>query len=186
MDSELTLAASGSAILYTAFIALTAVERLLEVRLSKRHAAWSFARGGREVGAGHYPFMVVLHTGFLVACVAEVWLLQRAFLPALGWPMLSVALACQGLRWWVIHTLGPRWNTRVIIVPSLPRVTGGPFRYLNHPNYLAVVTEGLALPLMHSAWITALTFTVLNGLLLRVRIRVEERALAELATGASG
>lgn len=171
----------SSAVLYTAFIALTAVERGLEVRLSKRHAAWSFARGGREVGAEHYPFMVVLHTGFLIACVAEVWLLHRAFVPMLGWPLLAVALAAQGLRWWVIRTLGPRWNTRVIIVPSLPRIEGGPFRYLRHPNYLAVVTEGLALPLMHGAWITALTFTALNALLLRVRIRVEDQALAQLA-----
>lgn len=175
-----------SALLYTAFIGLTALERLLEVRLSKRHAAWSFAHGGREHGQGHYPFMVVLHTGFLIACVAEVWLLHRVFTPAVGWPLLAVALACQGLRWWVISTLGPRWNTRVIIVPDLPRITGGPFRYLRHPNYAAVVTEGLALPLIHGAWITALTFTVLNALLLRVRIQVEERALSELAQGDPG
>lgn len=161
-------------------IALTAVERLVEVRVSLRNAAWSMAQGGREYGREHYPFMVVLHTGFLLACVAEVWLLQRPFLPLLGGPMLAVAVGCQVLRWWCIRTLGPRWNTRVIIVPGLPRVTGGPYRWLNHPNYVAVVTEGVALPLVHTAWLTALTFTVLNALLLRTRIRVENEALALL------
>jgi methyltransferase len=172
-----------SAAAYLALIAATGLERLVEVRVSLRNAAWSFARGGYEVGQSHYPFMVVLHTGFLIGCAAEVWLLGRPFLPWLGWPMLAVALACQGLRWWCITTLGPRWNTRVILVPGLPRVTGGPYRYLNHPNYVAVVTEGVALPLIHSAWITALVFTVLNALLLRVRIRCEDEALARLPAG---
>jgi methyltransferase len=169
-----------SATLYLGLIALTALERLVEVRVSLRHAAWSLARGGYEVGREHYPFMVVLHTGFLIGCAAEVLLLDRPFLPWLGWPMLALALACQVLRWWCITTLGERWNTRVILVPGLPRVTSGPYRYLDHPNYVAVVLEGIALPLIHSAWITALTFTVLNALLLRVRIRCENAALAEL------
>ncbi len=170
----------SSLILYLGLIAVTALERLVEVRVSLRNAAWSFARGGTEHGREHYPFMVVLHTGFLVGCALEVWLLDRPFLPWLGWPMLAIALGCQGLRWWVIRTLGPRWNTRVIIVPGLPRIVDGPFRWLNHPNYLAVVLEGIALPLIHSAWITAVTFTALNAALLAVRIRVEERALAEM------
>ena len=166
--------------LYTALLGAVALERLAELVVSRRNAAWSFARGGVEHGAGHYPVMVVLHSAFLVGCLAEPWLLGRPFLPALGWPMLGVALGCQGLRWWVITTLGPRWNTRVIVVPDLPRVTGGPFRWFNHPNYLAVVLEGLALPLIHTAWLTAAVFTVCNAALLAVRIRVEEQALATL------
>lgn len=169
-----------SAWLYAGFIALTALERLVEVRVSLRNAAWSFARGGVESGRGHYPFMVVLHTGFLFACVAEVVLLDAPFTPALGGPMLALALACQGLRWWVITTLGPQWNTRVIIVPGLPRVTGGPFRWLDHPNYVAVALEGLALPLLHGAWRTAILFTVLNAGLMWVRLRCENQALARL------
>ncbi len=169
-----------SAALFTALIGATAIERLVEVRVSLRNAAWALARGGVEHGRGHYPFMVLLHTGFLLACVAEVWLLDRPFLPALGFPALVLALLCQGLRWWCIHSLGPRWNTRVIVVPDLPPIRDrGPYRYLRHPNYLVVVTEGLALPLVHSAWITALSFTVLNAVLLWVRIGVEERALRE-------
>ena len=94
--------------------------------------------------------------------------------------MLALVLASQALRWWCIATLGRQWNTRVIVVPGLPRVTGGPYRFLSHPNYVAVVVEGFALPLVHSAWITALVFTVLNAVLLTVRIRVENAALASL------
>lgn len=169
--------------LYFGLLALVGLERLAELRVSNRNAAWSLARGGVERGSEHYPVMVLLHTGLLVGCVVEPWLLSRPFLPLLGWPMLALALGCQGLRWWVIRTLGPRWNTRVIIVPGLPRIDGGPFRWLRHPNYLAVVTEGFALPLIHTAWITALVFSVCNAALLAVRIRVEERALAEMVAG---
>ena len=89
-------------------------------------------------------------------------------------------LAAQGLRWWCIATLGPQWNTRVVVVPSAARVADGPYRFLPHPNYVAVVAEGVALPLVHTAWITALVFTVLNAALLRTRIKVENAALASL------
>ena len=166
--------------IYTAIIALTAFERLFEVRVSNRNGEESLRRGGQEFGREHYPFMVCLHTAFLVGCVAEVWLLDRSFSPVWGSFWLGVALVCQGLRWWVIRTLGFQWNTRVIVVPGLPRVTGGPFRYFSHPNYLAVVLEGIALPLIHNAYLTAFIFTLLNALLLFVRIRVENRALAQL------
>ena len=88
--------------------------------------------------------------------------------------------AAQVLRWWCITTLGPQWNTRVVVIPDAPRVTGGPYRFFSHPNYVAVVVEGIALPLVHSAWITALVFTVLNAALLRTRIGVENSALASL------
>lgn len=167
--------------LYLALIGLTAVERLFELRVSNRNAAWSFERGGREVGRGHYPFMVVLHTGFLVAAPLEVLLAERPFLWALGAPMLALAALCQGLRWWCIRTLGPQWNTRVIVVPGGGRVAGGPYRFFSHPNYVAVVMEGIALPLVHTAWLTALGFTILNALLLRVRIRCENKALHSLS-----
>lgn len=166
--------------LYIGLLVATGLERLVEVRVSNRNAAWSFARGGVEHGRGHYPVMVLLHTGFLVACGLEVLLLDRPFVPALGWPMLALAALCQVLRWWCITTLGPRWNTRVIIVPGLPRVTGGPYRWLRHPNYLAVVLEGIALPLIHSAWLTSLCFTACNAMLLYVRVQSEERALRTL------
>ncbi|MDG1479609.1 MAG: isoprenylcysteine carboxylmethyltransferase family protein [Myxococcota bacterium] len=171
----------SSALLYTLLMGATALERLFEMFISRRNAAWSFAKGGKEHGQGHFPAMVLLHTGFLLACPAEVWLLDRPFIPWLGWLLLALAVAAQGLRWWCITTLGPRWNTRVIIVPNLPRIMGGPYRFIRHPNYVAVVCEGLILPLIHSAWITAIAFTVLNAWLLTVRIRCEDQALSELA-----
>jgi len=168
--------------LYSALVVAVAFERLAELVLSVRHLRWATARGGVETGHGHYPPMVVLHTALLVGCVVEVVVLDREFVPALGWPMLVVVLASQGLRWWCIATLGMQWNTRVVVVPGLQRVVGGPYRWLRHPNYVAVVTEGVALPLVHSAWLTAVVFTVLNTGILTVRIRTEDRALAALAS----
>jgi methyltransferase len=167
-------------IAYVLLIGLVAAERVAELVVSQRNLATSKARGGLEFGAGHYPVMVVLHTALLASCVAEVLVLHRPFIPVLGWSMLAVAVAAQGLRWWCISTLGWQWNTRVIVVPGAPRVTGGPYRYLSHPNYVAVALEGIALPLVHSAWITALAFTGLNAALMIARIRVENSALAGL------
>jgi methyltransferase len=162
---------------YVGLVLLVGLERLAELVVSKRNAAWSLARGGREYGAGHYPAMVVLHTALLVGAVVEVLVADRPFVPWLGWPMLGVVLAAQALRWWCITTLGRQWNTRVIVVPGLDLVRRGPYRRLPHPNYVAVVAEGVALPLVHTAWVTALVFTLLNAALLRVRIRTEDAAL---------
>ncbi|MEV7181396.1 isoprenylcysteine carboxyl methyltransferase family protein [Kitasatospora sp. NPDC093679] len=166
---------------YSLLVLLVAAERLVELVVARRNAAWSLARGGTEHGRGHYPPMVLLHKALLVGCLLEPALLARPFVPALGVPMLLLVLAAQGLRWWCIASLGPRWNTRVIVVPGLPLVTRGPYRWLRHPNYLAVVVEGAALPLVHSAWLTAGAFTVLNLWLLGVRIRCEEAALGGVA-----
>lgn len=163
---------------FVVLIAAVGVERVIELVISQRHVAWALARGGVEYGRSHYPAMVVLHAGLLVGAVAEVVLLDRVFLPWLGWPMLVVVLLAQTLRWWCIATLGPQWNTRVVVVPGAGRVTSGPYRWVRHPNYVAVVAEGVSLPLVHTAWITSTVFTVLNAFLLRTRIRVENGALA--------
>jgi methyltransferase len=165
---------------YVLLIAAVAAERAAELAVSARNLAWSRARGGREFGAGHYPVMVVVHTGLLVGCLLEAICLRRPFFPALGWPMLALVIAAQGLRWWCIASLGHQWNTRVVVIPDAPRVTKGPYRLVSHPNYVAVVVEGVALPLVHTAWITALLFTLLNSALLRTRITVENSALARL------
>ncbi|ORB25283.1 isoprenylcysteine carboxyl methyltransferase family protein [Mycolicibacterium parafortuitum] len=163
---------------YTLLIAAVAVERVAELVVSQRNLKWSRAHGGVEFGAGHYPVMVVLHTGLLVGCLLEA--AHREFIPALGWSMFAVAVAAQVLRWWCITTLGHQWNTRVVVVPNAGRVTRGPYRLFSHPNYVAVVAEGIALPLVHSAWITALVFTAANAVLLWVRISVENKALESL------
>jgi methyltransferase len=172
-------------ILYFVFVLLTGAERLVEMVVSTRNARWAFARGGVEYGQRHFPWMVALHFGLLAGALAEVFVLNRPFIPPLGWSMLAIALLCQAGRWWIIATLGHQWNTRVIVVPGLGRVTRGPYRWarLPHPNYLIVAIEGIALPLIYSAWITALSFTVLNAiLLLAVRIPTENKALKSLAT----
>ncbi|WP_327090601.1 hypothetical protein OIE66_08250 [Nonomuraea sp. NBC_01738] len=166
-------------IAYTVLVALVAAERLAELVVARRHLAWARARGGVEYGRRHYPWMVVAHTCLLIAAPAEVWLLHRPFLPWLGWPMLAVVLLAQALRWWCVATLGRQWNTRVVVVPGLPLVHRGPYRWLRHPNYVAVVAEGVALPLVHTAWLTALGFTAANLVLLAVRTRVENAALRD-------
>jgi methyltransferase len=163
--------------LYVVLIGAVAGERLVELVVSRRNLAWARTRLGREHGFGHYPFMVILHTGLLVACLIEA--AHRSFVPALGWPMVAVVVLAQALRWWCIAILGPRWNTRIVVVPGLALVERGPYRWLRHPNYVAVVLEGVALPLVHTAWITAVVFTVVNAGLLRVRIRSENAALAQ-------
>ena len=169
---------------YLALLGLVAIERLVELGISRRNARRALQQGGVELGRGHFPAMAALHAGFLAACAAEVVLAHRPFVPALGYPMLALALLAQTLRYWAIASLGRSWNVRVIVVPGAPAVTGGPYRFMRHPNYLAVVVEGFALPLVHGAWLTALGFTLLNAWLLVVRIRCEERALAAHCRGA--
>lgn len=175
---------SLSVTLYICLILATGIERLFELVRSKRNAEAAFAQGGVEYGQRHFPWMVALHTGLLLACIAEVVLLDRPFIPALGWPMLALAVVCQAGRVWIIRSLGQQWNTRVIVVPGAKRVTArGPYRWswLPHPNYLLVAVEGIALPLVHTAWVTAVVFTVLNAiLLLGFRIPVEDKALKAL------
>ncbi|MEB3032583.1 isoprenylcysteine carboxyl methyltransferase family protein [[Mycobacterium] nativiensis] len=163
--------------MYYLLILAVGVERLAELAVANRNARWAFANGGREFGHNHYPVMVSIHAALLLNCVTEVWLLHRPFIPLLGWPMLALALLSQGLRWWCIATLGKRWNTLVIVMPQTPLVRSGPYRWLHHPNYVAVVVEGFALPLVHTAWLTAIGFTLANAAVLRVRLRVENAAL---------
>ncbi len=165
---------------FTVLVVLVALERLAELVVSNRNAAWSLARDGRETGQGHYPVMVVLHSALLVGALLEAWVRRPAVPGALAWGMLALVVASQALRWWCITTLGPRWNTRVIVVPGLAPVVAGPYRLFSHPNYVAVVVEGFALPLVHAAWLTAVVFTVLDAALLTVRIRVENTALETL------
>jgi len=166
---------------YVLLVAAVALERVAELIVARRNLAWSRAQGGVEFGASHYPIMVVLHTALLFGALIEVIGLHRPFLPWLGWPMVAIVVAAQGLRWWCITTLGQQWNTRVVVIPGAQRVVGGPYRFFSHPNYVAVIAEGIALPLVHTGWITAVVFTVLNAALLRTRIRTENAALASLS-----
>ncbi|MCU1475037.1 isoprenylcysteine carboxylmethyltransferase family protein [Amnibacterium sp.] len=170
---------------YLAFLAVSAAERFFELVVSASNVRWALARGGREEGRGHFPAMVALHLGLGVACVLEPLLGARPFLLGLAVPAAVLAVAAQVLRYWCILTLGRRWNTRIVVVPGLPLVRRGPYRFLSHPNYVVVALEGVALPLIFTGWVTAILFTVLNAvLLLQYRIPAEEeamsRALAEM------
>ncbi len=167
-------------LLYLGIWGLVLLERGAELLLSKRNADAALAQGGVEVGQGHWPAMVALHALFPIACIAEVLLLDRPFHPALGLVCGVGLLLSMGLRYWAIATLGSRWNARVLVVPGLPAVgPKGPYRYVRHPNYVAVIAEFLALPLLHGAWLTAVVFSLANALLLRTRIATEEAALRE-------
>ena len=173
--------AGASAYGFMGLIAGVMALRLAELRLSARHVRRLRARGGLESGQDHYPAMVALHAGFLLAAPLEVLLLDRPFHPALGFPMLGLFVLAVLLRAWVIATLGERWCTRVVVLPGVPLVTSGPFRLLRHPNYLAVAVEMPALALVHTAWLSAAICGGLNLLLLRMRIRVEDAALRRAA-----
>lgn len=169
------------------FVLMTAlaVVRLVELTTARRNTRWAIERGGSEYGQRHYPVMITLHVCLLVGTVVEVALTDRAFVPLIGWPALAVLILVQAGRAWCMRALGPRWNTRVIVVPGLPLVTTGPYRWMRHPNYLIVLSEGIALPLVHTAWITAMLFTIVNTPWLVVRIRTENSVLRPAAEPAA-
>jgi methyltransferase len=166
---------------YWTLLTIIAGERVAELVVSARHANALLRRGGVEYGFSHFPVMIALHVALIAGCVLEPLLGHRSFIPALGWTMLAVTVAANALRWWCISTLGERWTARVIVLPGAPLVRSGPYRWFAHPNYVAVIVEGAALPLTGSAWITATAFTVLNAALLTVRIRCESAALKAAA-----
>jgi len=158
-------------------VGAVAAERLVELVLARRNAAWALARGGVESGRNHYPAMVLLHVCLIAGSAVEPVVAARPFDPLRFWLATAAIAVAQCLRWWTIATLGRRWNTRVIALPGFPLVTGGPFRFLRHPNYLAVAVEVTALPVAVGAWVTAVVATLLNALLMAVRIPCEETAL---------
>ncbi len=154
------------------FIAFVACQRLLELVLARRNTRRLLARGGREVGAEHYPLIVTLHATWLLALLTFGW--QAPLSP----PWLAVYTMLQLFRLWILASLGARWTTRIIIIDE-PRVRRGPYRFLPHPNYLLVAAELIAVPMALGLPLVALVFTVLNAIILRVRIAVESQALAQ-------
>jgi len=165
---------------FTILLVLVAIERIVELVISKRNLTWSFAQGGIEFGRSHYKYMVVIHVFLLLGSLIEVWIVRPLLNPTLSWTMFALAIASQGLRWWCIGSLGRRWNTLVVIIPGKAAMTNGPYKWFKHPNYVAVVIEGFALPMVGFAWRTAVIFTVLNTFVLRARLKSENAALATL------
>jgi methyltransferase len=164
---------------YLLIVAALAAERLVELALSARNRKLALAAGAIESAHDHYSLMAAFHALFFVALVSEVLWFRRPFPGGIGWLALGGAIAAQALRYWAIATLGVRWNTRIIVFPNAAPVTGGPYRFLRHPNYLAVIIEMACVPMIHGCWLTAAIFSVGNAALLTLRIRHEEAALGE-------
>jgi methyltransferase len=162
---------------YLALLGVLALERLRELGRSRRNARRLLERGAVESGRGHYPAMVALHALLFPSCIAER--LLRRPRPSRARTVLALAglAGAHLLRRWVVRSLGDRWTTRVLVLPGAPLVTRGPYRWLRHPNYVAVATEMACIPLAGGCSISALGFSLANALVLSVRIRVEERAL---------
>jgi len=164
-------------IAYLALLAAVALLRIVELRISKRHQAQMVARGASRVEEPRFRWMVALHTAVLLGAAVEVVFLRRPFFPVLAACMFLIFLAANVVRWWVIRTLGEHWNVQVMDSTRLGVITSGPFRFVRHPNYAAVFAEMLALPLIHTAWITAIAGTLAHMVVLAQRLSTEERVL---------
>ena len=158
-------------ILNIVILALVTFQRVGELWLSNRNTRRLLAQGAHEVGAEHYPLIVAVH----VLWLASLWWLAPGR-PVDGF-WVAVFVLIEILRIWVLATLGPRWTTRIVVLPGAALVRRGPYRLVNHPNYLVVIGEIAVLPLVFGLWQVALAFTLLNGAVLTVRIRAENRAL---------
>jgi methyltransferase len=156
-------------------LGLVTLQRLGELVLARRNTERLLGQGAHEAAPGHYPLIVALHAAWLVGLWVLVWRTEAE----VDWGWFAVFVVLQGLRVWVIATLGARWTTRIIVLPGAPLVATGPYRFLSHPNYVVVVGEMMVLPLCFDlAWYGVL-FTVLNLVILRIRIRAEEAALRQ-------
>jgi methyltransferase len=166
-----------SVIAFLALLVAVAALRLVELRISKQHQREMLGRGAAKVDEPRFRWMVALHTLVLIGAAVEVVFLHRPFIPILAAVMFVIFLAANAVRWWVIRTLGEHWNVQVVDSTRLGVVTSGPFRFVRHPNYAAVFAEMIALPLIHTAWITALVGTVAHIVVLSQRLSTEERVL---------
>ena len=158
-----------------AILAFVTLQRLSELAIARKNTAALLAMGAREHARGHYPLIVAVHASWLAALF---WLAPGE---PIRWPFLILFVLLQLGRVWVLRTLGPRWTTRIIVLPGAPLVTGGPFRFVSHPNYLVVIGEIAVLPLVFGLWEVAALFSVLNAIVLTIRIRAENRALSAVA-----
>jgi methyltransferase len=163
--------------LYVTLLIFVGVMRVAELALSGRNQAWLLRRGASQVREPDFCYMVATHVGILAGSAFEAIFLRRPFIPMLAAAMCGLFLAANAMRWWVIRTLRSYWTVRVMDVTKLGIVTDGPFRFIRHPNYAAVFFEMLALPLIHSAWISALFGSIVHIWALYRRLAVEEPVL---------
>ncbi|MCS6925950.1 MAG: hypothetical protein NZ578_08630 [Candidatus Binatia bacterium] len=176
MHHPMTLERATMAAWYLALLCGYAGLRLFELWVSARHRRQLLAAGGQHIGEPFYPLMVCIHAGVFPACALEVVVCDRPVLPWLAGSMLTVLALCLLGRIWIWQSLGIQWNVGIVASP-LPVVDSGPYRYVRHPNYTIVIAEFLALPLVHSAYVTALVCSLLNAFVLWHRVRLEEAVL---------
>lgn len=176
----MTFIATGLDPIAVTVLSFVTLQRLGELVLARRNTAALISNGGIEHGAAHYPVIVGLHAVWL----SGLWLLASGTPPQ--WPWLAAFVVLQALRLWVLVTLGWRWTTRIVVLPRTPLVSGGPYRFLSHPNYAVVAAEMLVLPAVFGLWAYALLFSLLNALLLSYRIHVEEEALRHAVADSAG
>ena len=167
----------GSKLIFYFILVFVIIQRFVELRIAKRNEKLMLVKGAYEVGASHYPFMILLHVSFFVSLLIEVFFFKSNLMPHFTW--LVFFLLLQLLRVWCLVSLGTFWNTKIIILPGANVVVKGPYAYIRHPNYLVVCLEILVLPFMFGAYVTAIIFTILNVIMLSVRIPIEEKALKE-------
>lgn len=165
--------------LFIVVISIVMIQRLIELIVASKNEKWMRSQGAFEVGADHYPVMVLMHTGFFVTLLLEVTVLDRPLSP-IWLVLLTIFLIAQVMRIWCLISLGKYWNTKILVLPGADVVKKGPYRWIRHPNYLIVTVELLTLPLLFGAYFTAILFTVLNLWMLSVRIPAEENALKEV------
>lgn len=165
--------------LFLLFITVIIVQRLFELMVARRNERWMKERGALEFGRGHYPWIVLIHVLFFISYIAEVYIFNKGLSPYWGLMLLLFVLTQAG-RMWVLFSLGRFWNTKIIVLPGANIVRKGPYRFIKHPNYVIVAVEFLVIPFMFQAYITAIVFTLLNIIILSIRIPAEEKALGKL------
>lgn len=166
-----------SVYLYLVLLATVGVLRLVELRISRKHQERMLTQGAIRVREPHFKWIVAVHTGVLVGAALEVALLHRPFLPLLAAPMFALFLASNLMRFWAVRALGELWSVEVMDSTRIRVVSDGPFRFVRHPNYTGVILEMISLPLIHTAWITALATSAAYSVTLSMRIRAEENVL---------
>ena len=164
-------------IAYFVLLALVGLGRLVELRISRRNQEKLKEQGFRKVAEPHFRFLVFMHGAVLACAAAEVLLLHRPLIPWLAATMATLFVFSNVLRWWVIHSLAEHWNVEIMAASRIGVVTSGPYRWVRHPNYVGVVMEVFSLPMIHTAWITALAGTLAYIEILRRRLKLEEGVL---------
>ncbi len=160
-------------------IAFIVIQRILELLVAKRNEIWMKQQGAVEFGNRHYIVMVILHVMFFVSLLSETLIMKRG--TSFLWPLfLCFFVLAQVVRLWAITSLGKFWNTKILVVKNAKIVRDGPYRFLKHPNYTVVAIEFFAVPMLFNSYLTAVLFTVLNVMMLMIRIPMEEKALKTL------